>query len=183
MSRNSGSRVILSKLVERLGMNRRLSRLFYNGRTDAKALTLLQERLFQSPGVKGVAVKGLARSSHRSVDEPGVSVVVATSIPSTTAFEATIEEIVCRVNLRYGTKLKAVLADWKTLDSNFHAHPVDGDSDPSTGEWDEERHRRTRWIVALIVSFLIGFSLGVILHDQIAKLNPREPVWKSFPLD
>jgi hypothetical protein len=103
-------------------MNRRLSGLFYNGHANAKAFTLLQERLFQLPGVEGVAVQGLARSSHRSVDEPGVSVFVVASVPSTTAFEATIEETVCRINLRYGTKLKAVIADWRVLDSNLRAH-------------------------------------------------------------
>lgn len=62
-------------------------------------------------------------------------------------------------------------------------HLLDEESDSSTTELGEERRRRTRWILALIISFLIGFSLGVILHDQIVKLNPREPVWKSFPLD
>jgi hypothetical protein len=60
---------------------------------------------------------------------------------------------------------------------------LDEEGDLSTKELGEDSRRRTRWIVALIVSFLIGFSLGVILHDQIAKFNPREPVWKSFPLD
>jgi hypothetical protein len=66
----------------------------------------------------------------------------------------------------------------------IHSAPLsDKESDPSVQKWAEETRRRTRWIVALIVSFLIGFSLGVIAHDQIVKLNPREPVWKSFPLD
>jgi hypothetical protein len=96
--------------------------LFYNGRTKAKAFALLQGRLFQLSGVEGVAMQGLARSSHRSDPESGVSVFVITSVPSTTAFEAKIEEIVSGVNLRYGTKLKAVIADWKKLDSNLRAH-------------------------------------------------------------
>jgi hypothetical protein len=66
----------------------------------------------------------------------------------------------------------------------IHCAPLsDEESGPSVQKWSEETHRRTRWIVALIVSFVIGFSLGVILHDHIVKLNPREPVWKSFPLD
>jgi hypothetical protein len=51
-----------------------------------------------------------------------VSVFVVASVPSTTAFEATIEETVCRINRRYGTKLKAVIADWRVLDSNLRAH-------------------------------------------------------------
>ncbi|MGA9363935.1 MAG: hypothetical protein WBW16_06150 [Bacteroidota bacterium] len=63
------------------------------------------------------------------------------------------------------------------------AHLLDEESDSSTTELGEERRRRTRWILALIISFLIGFSLGVILHDHIVKLNPSGPVWKSFPLD
>jgi hypothetical protein len=103
-------------------MTLKISGLFYNGRTKAKAFALLQGRLFQLPGVEGVAVQGLASSSHRSDAELCVSVFVITSVPSTTAFEAKIEEIVCRVNLRYGTKLKAVVADWRILDSNLRAH-------------------------------------------------------------
>jgi hypothetical protein len=111
--------MILSKSVARLRMTLKISGLFYNGRTKAKAFALLQGRLFQLSGVEGVALQGLARSSHRSDPESGVSVFVITSVHSTTAFEAKIEEIVSAVNLSFGTKLEAVVVDWETFDSSL----------------------------------------------------------------
>jgi hypothetical protein len=89
-----------------------------NGHTKAKAFALLQGRLFQLPGVEGVAVQGFAKSSHGPNSESGVSVFVITSDSPTTAFEEKIEEIVSAVNLSYGTKLEAVVVDWKTFDSS-----------------------------------------------------------------
>jgi hypothetical protein len=105
----------------------RIPGLACNGRTKAKAFALLQGRLFQLPGVLGVAVQGLAKSSHEPNSETGVSVFVITSDSPTTAFEEKIDEIVSAVNLRYGTKLEAVVVDWKTFDSSLtpthHAEP------------------------------------------------------------
>jgi hypothetical protein len=100
-------------------MNRRLSGLFYNGHANAKAFTLLQERLFQLPGVEGVAVQGFAKSSDGPDSESGVRVFVVTSGFPATALEDKIEEIVSAVNLSFGTKLEAVVVDWETFDSSL----------------------------------------------------------------
>jgi pyruvate-formate lyase-activating enzyme len=97
----------------------RIPRLASDGRTKAKAFALLQGRLFQLPGVEGVAVQGFAKSSHGPNSESGVSVLVITSGSATTEFEEKIEEIVSAVNLSYGAKLEAVVVDWKTFDSSF----------------------------------------------------------------
>jgi hypothetical protein len=97
----------------------KVSRLVPNGRAKAKAFARLQDRLFQLPGVEGVAVQGFAKSRRRPNSEAEVSVFVITSNSPTTALEEKIEETVFAVNLRYGTELEAVHIDWKTLDSSL----------------------------------------------------------------
>jgi hypothetical protein len=100
-------------------MTLKVSGLGDNGNTKAKAFALLQGRLFQLPRVEGIAVQGFAKSSDGPDSESGVSVFVVTSGSPTTAFEEKIEEIVSAVNLSFGTKLEAVVVDWKTFDSSL----------------------------------------------------------------